>query len=685
MFALQLQQAHAVESDLPGVRIGVHLGEVTERLGPSGAVQVEGLAVDVAARVQGLAKPGQVLMSSSVYNSAKQRMGVDTMGQPILWQLHGLYDLKGMDHPLEIGEAGLEGMSPLLAPEAGEKARPVGSASSRARRRDFILSWVPTRQSILPVLLGLGLLILTMTVIYLLVSRLPDAPTRGDETIGADDAIGPITSLAVLPLDSLSDDPEQDYFADGMTEAIITELAKIKALKVISRTSVMQYKDTTKTMPEIAAELGVDGLIEGSVLRDGNDVRITVQLIHGPSDAHLWSESYTETITSVLKLQSDVALAIADALQAELTGEERTRIAQFRSIDSSAQEAYLLGQHFLNETAEDGINDAIRYFEEATRIEPEFAEAWAQLASAHVSAVTWGYATGAEAYPKARAAARRALDIDSDLALAHGCLGNVSMAQDREWQEAEERYKRALELSPSSAEAHASYGWFLRWVGRMDEALQHIQTAFELDHEDPWIKRGFGEFLELTGEPSRAELVLKELLAQRPDFIPAIESLLETYVALGQYDQAIEAAKRWVEVADGDLTSQYRIAYTLALTGRTTRAKTLVDGFAAQSNIVDHAFLGFVYAVLGEYDTAFEFLEKGYENRDWWTVMIRTEPYRRIHSDNPSMTKFRKDSRFWSLVERMGFPPLPPEHPGYADEQAWLARKATAEGANAPI
>ncbi len=313
-FALRLEQIHADHLELPGVRIGVHMGEVTERPGPGEAPRIEGLAVDIAARISGLAKPGQVLMSASVHNSARQRLGVETFGQPILWQAHGTYELKGLDEPMDIREAGVEGIAPLEAPAASEKAKLV----QRAKRRKGESSTSSRKFPLVPALTTVTLLLLSVAVVYLFATR-GGVPNPSDAVPAAD--IGPITSLAVLPLDNLMNDPDQDYFADGMTEAIIAELAKIKALKVISRTSVMQYKGTTKTMPEIAAELGVEGLIEGSVLRDGDEVRITVQLIHGATDAHVWSESYIETITSVLKLQSDIALAIAGELKVTLAPE----------------------------------------------------------------------------------------------------------------------------------------------------------------------------------------------------------------------------------------------------------------------------------------------------------------------------------------------------------------------------
>jgi len=680
VFALRLQQAHADEPDLPGVRIGVHLGEVTEQPAPDGGVQVKGLAVDVTARIESLAKPGQVLMSTAVHNSARQRLGVETFGQPILWQAHGTYELKGFDEPMEIREAGVEGVAPLEAPRSTEKAKLV----QRARRRKGETTTSSRKLPVVPSITAVVVLLLVAAVAYLFSTR-GTAPEVVPTEVATSAATDPIASIAVLPLDNLMNDPEQDYFADGMTEAITAELAKIEALRIISRTSVMQYKETVKTMPQIAAELGVEGLIEGSVLRDGEEVRITVQLIDGRTDTHMWSESYTNTITSVLQLQSEVALAIADAINVKLTGEERARIADAHTVDPEAHEAYLLGEHFRREVTEESLTTAAEYFEEAVRIDPEYPEAWAKLGEVLGVIHGWGYRTAGEIIPQARAAHQRALELDPDLAVSHAGLAWISFVNDREWEQSEERFKHALELSPNFAMGHSNYAWYLRVVGRIDDALRHSTTALDLDPSDPEVVADATTIFVEAGDPDRQRRAMEDLLASNPDFIPALEGLVYASWALDRLPEAIAMAERMVEIDDRSASSLLTLANSFALSGRTADAEAALNEALTSDDYVDSADLARVYVTLGRIDEAFEAFERAYDRRDWVLSWLKTFAYRPYSIDDPHHITFRNDLRFWDLVERVGFPPFPPEHPGYTDEQAWLAQKAAEEAGTAPI
>ncbi|MGH2524936.1 MAG: tetratricopeptide repeat protein, partial [Anaerolineales bacterium] len=320
-----------------------------------------------------------------------------------------------------------------------------------------------------------------------------------------------IDSIAVLPLDNLSRDPEQEYFADGMTEALTAELSKISALKVISRTSAMRYRNTDKPMPQIARELNVDALIEGSVVREGDQVRITVQLIHGPTDKHLWAESYQRELRGVLALQSDVARAIAREVRVAVTPAEATRLAAARPVNPEAYQTYLKGRFYWNKRDDEGLKKSAKYFEQAIEIDPSYALAYAGLADAYGISTGIGLLPTKEALPKARAAALKALGIDPSLAEAHTSMGMVAHFE-WDWLTAEEEYQRAIELNPNYATAHHFYSVYLSKMGRHEEAIAQATRAHELDPLSLIIGTSLAGAYCAGGQHERAEQELQKVL-----------------------------------------------------------------------------------------------------------------------------------------------------------------------------
>ncbi|MCI0402223.1 MAG: protein kinase, partial [Acidobacteria bacterium] len=284
-----------------------------------------------------------------------------------------------------------------------------------------------------------------------------------------------IQSLAVLPLENLSRDPAQEYFADGMTEALITELSKISALKVISRTSAMQYKGVKKPMPQIARELGVDALIEGSVVREGDQVRITVQLIHGPTDKHLWADSYQRELRGILALQSEVAQAIAREIRVAVTPAEETRLAETRAVNPEAHEAYLKGRYHWNKRTREGFEKGIEYFEQAIEKDPNYALAYAGLADSYNNLGAWGHVPPRETYPRGKAAAMKALELDEELAEAHASLARNKIAYDWDWPGARQEFERYVQLNSNYANAHLWYSYYYFAMGRLDEAAREMK------------------------------------------------------------------------------------------------------------------------------------------------------------------------------------------------------------------
>lgn len=652
-FALRLQDVHHAEVDLPGVRVGIHMGEVTEGPGPlgvGGPPRVEGLAVDVAARIQGLARPGQILLSAVVASSARQRLEPDDVRRPIRWHSYGAYELKGAGAPLEITEVGLEGVAPFTAPVAGEKGRPVG-ARSGARRAALAAAS--------------ALLLVAALLAYFALRRSAPSPEA------------PIRSLAVLPFDNLMNDPAQDYFADGITEALISELAQVGSLKVISRTSVVQYKDTTKTAPEIARELGVEGLIEGSVLRDGDQVRITAQLVHGPTDRHLWAESYTNTLTNVLRLHSEVALAIVAAVGATLTPEESQRIAGPGSVDPEAYEAFLQGMRLTDVDTDEGLRTAIRHFERATELDPEFARAWAWMSLAYIELAGWGIENPKRAYPPARSAALRALELDPSLGVAYARLARVAHAYDWEWSEAERLYRKAVALAPSDAELRTGFAWMLLQIGRYAEAVAQAEVALELDPKSKLVRKEAATVLDISSaDTERAGRLLEAVYAEDPASPEVLDGLLWHQVGEGEFGAAIRAAEEFVRAKPGEALPRLWLARVHAIAGDREKAREIADATRRTfGDRLPNSVLGQLLVDLGEIDEAFQALERGFEEREWMMIWLRVTPFgvNPASRASPAWEQFRKDPRYWDLMRRMNFPPFPSEHPGYTEEQAQRA------------
>jgi len=687
MFGLRLQEAHSEETDLPGVRVGVHMGEVTEKIGHDGLTQIKGLAVDIAARVQSLAKPGQVLLSAAVYDSARQRIGVDALGQPVLWQTHGAYTLKGFDKPLDIGEAGFEGLSPLEAPEASEKAQPLVPVSApdietadvevmpdihsnRARRYAVIAMFFA---AIIGVTLG------TDYLARLMMSD--DAAVPGAQE-------GPITSLAVLPLDNLMNDPDQDYFADGMTEAITAELAKIKSLKVISRTSAQRYRDSTLSLPQIAADLKVDGLIEGSVLRVGDDVRITIQLVDARTDAHLLAKSYENTVTSVLKLQSDVALAIADSIRAELTADERERIAVAQEVNPEAYDVYLQAIDAMTDITPIGMFRVLQLFTQAAALDGEFAQAWGGVAVANTLLGAYAVGPPRTFFDAAQDAAERALELDPTIGEAEAVLGLNHVYLELDWEAAENRFATAERLNPNSFFVLYLAGVYEMMVGDWLAAQERADRILELNPYGSFPASSAAIILLSTGRVQQGIQILEGELAKNDKNVQASLYLGWGRVAEGDFEAAVKEFNRARSIAGPIPSVASLIAFAQALTGDQEEARAELDRLANSVPPEVLAISGFpwAYFALGEPDTAFEWLERAADQpAGVYLSSVRNLPPSPEWQRSETLAGVVGDPRYWRLIEWLGFPPLPREHPGYSHERAWLEKKAAAEAANAPI
>ena len=454
-----------------------------------------------------------------------------------------------------------------------------------------------------------------------------------------------IGSIAVLPLENLSDDSEQEYFADGMTEELTTALAKIGALRVTSRTSVMQYKGTKKSLPEIGRELNVDSVLEGSVLRDGNRVRVTAQLLRASTDQHLWAESYERDLKDVLALQSELARSIASQVKITLSPEEESRLQATRAVSSQAHEDYLKGLSHLHRHTETELHQAIDYFRRATEEDPNYAAGYAGLASAYAYLST-NYQSPRDAMPKAKAAALRALELDQDLAEAHAWLGFISINFDWDAVTAERELKRAIELNPSYADAHAIYAWCLSATARHEQAFNESKRATELD---PFARLTYGDLSWTLLVARKYDDAVKEgrsIVEREPDFGYARAVLALSYAETGRNAEAVIEAEQATRLDDSPLLLAL-LSQVHTLSGNKSEAERVLQTLEEQtkSRYVCSYEVATAYVLLGKGDQAFRWFDKAVEDRSDCMVMLVVDP---------RLDSIRSDSRFPSLVRRVG-------------------------------
>lgn len=458
---------------------------------------------------------------------------------------------------------------------------------------------------------------------------------------------GAIRSLAVLPLQNLSGDPAQDYVADGITDELTTNLAKIGSLRVISRTSTMQYGEHRGPMPQIVKELNVDSVIEGSVVRSGSKVRITAQLIDARHDAHLWAQSYERDFGDLLDLEDAIALDIASQVRTNLSPQERGKFAAHHRIDADASEAYLHGRAELAKQTQPGMRNGVRYFQRAVEIDPLYAAGYAGLADSFSLMANYGVLPPKEVFPRAEAAARKALELDPLSAEAHAALGVARHHFEWDWTGAEAEYRRAVQLTPSSSMAHLRYAELLSNAGRNQEAIGEITRARELDPLSVTIANNVSRVLYYARRYDDVVRESKQLLAINPDRIYAHVYLGGAYEQKHMYSQAIAEFNRVAELTGGPGVS---LAHAYALAGRSDAARQLLRDHVEvldESGVLDWFFIAGVYAALGDKDGAFAWLEKATEKRDFFLTYLKADP---------GLDPLRSDPRLKLLYKKVGLP-----------------------------
>jgi TolB-like protein/class 3 adenylate cyclase len=601
--AREIQTVPRNHSDLH-LRIGIHIGDVVFTHNT-----VLGDGVNVASRIHGLAPPGGICISANVYDEIRNKPGIRAKDL-------GKKKLKNVSRPIRV------------------YALALTPAVERPKRKPVSMRWAA-------IAAGVGALALAAVVYGVSRWRSLMWGLEGQPAVEK----RAIRSIAVLPLNNFSGDPNQEYFADGMTEELTADLAKISALRVISRTSVMQFQgENRKSVSEIARELNVDAVVEGSVLRIGDKVRITAQLIDALADKHLWAQSYERDSRDVLALQDEVASAIARQINIELTSDEQARLASARPVNQQAYDALLKGMYYLRKHTPEGDTEAGEYFNQAIKIDPKFAKAYAALAGFYVVEVAGSLSLSPrEVMPKAREAAEKALELDDTLADAHVVVGRIKFSYDFDWPGGEAELQRAIALDPNSALAHSWYGWLLTMEGRFDQGEAEFERASELDplHLSFILNVGLPPMFQ--GQFEKATEQVRKVLAMDPSFGFAYFDLGRIDIASGKPAEAIVDLGKTGTLRTWS-TLMGSLGYAYAASGKRQEAEKLIDELSHRPYPPPDT-IAIIYLGLGDKDRALEWLGKAYQDRSYNLIFLKVD-----HSWDP----LRLNPRFIELLKKVG-------------------------------
>ncbi|HET7291754.1 MAG TPA: winged helix-turn-helix domain-containing protein [Vicinamibacteria bacterium] len=513
----------------------------------------------------------------------------------------------------------------FIAPIALEGAAPLPAPAPRRERPSPL------------VLAALGAVAFALAALAILpgwrARGRPDGPTR----------------IAVLPFRNVSGDSSQDYLADGLTDALISDLARIRALRVTSRTSAMSFKGTAKRLPEVARELGVSAVVEGSVLRSGERVRVTAQLVEASGDRPLWADSYERDIGDILGLQREVARSIALGVEVTVTPQEERRLTAAASVDPRAYEAYLRGLFFWERMTSTGFGRSIASLQEAIAIDPKYAPAWAALAETYWIMGTSGYEERrpAEVVPRAREAASQAMALDPTLAGPYATLAEVAADFDWDFAKSEELFRKAIELNPSFADARVSFSALLTGLGRFDEAVAEAKRAQELDPLSVVAGQTLGYRLYYAKQLDRALLQFRRTLELDPRSFPAIQGLAQCHWEQGERRRALVESERAVQESGGNAWVLGWRGYVLAASGDAAGARRALARLeaAGRDRYVSPVYPAMVAVGLRENDRALGLLERAFEERSPWMLFLAVEPL---------FEPLRPDPRFRDLLRRVG-------------------------------
>jgi serine/threonine-protein kinase len=454
-------------------------------------------------------------------------------------------------------------------------------------------------------------------------------------------------SIAVLPFANISAEKDNEYFSEGLTEEIIMNLSKLHSLKVVARGSTMRYVKEGKSHKQTADDLGVQYLLEGSVRRQGKDLRITAQLIDAMHDVYLWAETYRGTIEDIFDIQEKVAGEIVQALQLRLSSDEKEILKKRFTKNTEAYQLYLQGRFFWNKRSEDGVQTAIKYFEAAIEKDPRYALAWAGIADSYNVLGEYGNIPRKDLYPKAEAAVIKALAIDNRLAEVHTSYASLLLLSKWDWVNSEREFKLALELNPNYATAHHWYAQWLWSMGKLEEALQAVSRAAELDPVSQAILKDKGLAFYYNRQYDNAIEMARKTLELDPNYAAAHRLLSLAYQGKGLFNEAIAENQNWGNLTGNEIETTVSLAQIYAVAGQTDAAAELVEVVRNDPNLIDQAYRGMalVHAALGENDSAFNCLEKSYQRREESVLSLKVDP---------KVDPLRSDPRFIDLLKRIG-------------------------------
>jgi TolB-like protein/class 3 adenylate cyclase/Flp pilus assembly protein TadD len=618
--ALEIAGALKRHPEIP-VRMGIHSGPVSDVTDVSGRTNIAGAGINMAQRVMDCGDAGHILLSQHA---------ADDLAQYRQWapRLHDLGEC-------EVKHGARLGLVNLYDNQIGNPALPERLIS--ARQKASVLTAPETDATRRKRARRMAILLLALAVLigttWMLRSRMAGPPAL-------------VQSLAVIPLKNLSADPAQDYFADGMTDSLITDLSHIRSLRVISFQSVQRFKgEQKKSLPEIARELNVDAIVEGSVQKSGDTVMINAQLIRAPAEEHLWADRYTRNARDVLQAQSEIVLAISEAIKLELSPEEKSRLATSRPVDPEAQSHYFLGRSYFGKGTDAGLRDAVNEYAQAIGKDPNFAAAYAAMASSYAALSSFSLPPR-EAMPKAEAAARKALSIDPDLAEAHSAIGYVDLFYHWNLAEGERELLKAIESRPSYSTAYLNYGILLLTQARYDEALQQLHRAQDLEPTSALISSQIEWALFLSGRYNEVIAQAQHTLTIEPQMSISYAQMGLAHLYLGDKEPALANLRTATEIEFNSFNvTSY--AYALAASGQKKDAEQILNRFLEQSKgkYVCAYEIASAYEGMQERAKALQWLERGYDEKCDCLVWSNTEPW---------MGEFRRDPRYKALLRKAG-------------------------------
>jgi TolB-like protein/class 3 adenylate cyclase/lipopolysaccharide biosynthesis regulator YciM len=587
------------------VRIGIHAGDVIHK-----DHQVLGDCVNIAARMEPLAEPGGICLSEDVARQIYNKIDL-----PI--KSLGKGELKNIKLPIKIYKV-------VLPWEKSSVTFQSSLSIFKVKKKNVLIITI------------ISIILIAGFILY---------PSKNFEISDAELRI----PLAVLPFENISNDSEQDYFCNGMTEQIISNLAKLPRLKVISRTSIMKFKDHNKTIPEIGNELSVDYILEGSVRKFGNRIRVTAQLISAEDDFHVWTEDYDREFEKLFDVQDEVSEAIATNLLSNLSTEEKSNIKTMRTSNTEALELYFQGRSYLNTRLPQNLFRGLEYFDQVIKIDPDYALTYVGMADTYHLLASYGLLTPEIGFTRAREAAKKAIEKDENLAEAYNSMAAINLLYDWDWKAAEENFLKALKLNPNYIQTYSWYALHLTAHKRFKEAISLLNKAIELDPLSAIPPTDLGQVYYHSGNYTKATEVYLESLELDSNYVYTYAYLGQTYAIQNKLDEAEKAFQYAVQLTKNkDPATLAGLAYVYARQKRTEMAMSIVRQLENSSNdlYVHPVYLAIIYQALGDNTQVFFWLDKGYRDRSEWMIFLQVE-----HMLDP----LRSDDRFMKLLEKMNF------------------------------